>query len=287
MQIIDRGAGIPIVVVPGLQGRWEYMRPAIDALAESFRVITFSLCGERDCPPFDPARGLDNFVGQIGAALDDLGLGRAAICGVSFGGLAALKFAAAEPHRTAALILVSTPGPEWRMRRRHEIYTRLPRVFGPLFIVETPWRLRAEIAAALPERRARLRFARHQLLTVAIAPLSLSRMALRARLVGATDIARDCVRVSVPTLVISGDPDLDRVVSADGTAQHARLIPGASLVRIEHTGHLGSITRPNAFSAVVQDFLKGNPYARRSNCFSRPHTGRQGATRHLPRHTPR
>ena len=164
------------------------------------------------------------------------------------------------------------------MRRRHEIYTRLPRVFGPLFIVETPWRLRAEIAAALPERRARLRFARHQLLTVAIAPLSLSRMALRARLVGATDIARDCVRVSVPTLVISGDPDLDRVVSADGTAQYARLIPGASLVRIEHTGHLGSITRPNAFSAVVQDFLKGNPYARRSNCFSRP--AHRSARRH-------
>ena len=27
--------------VPGVQGRWEYMRPAVEALAEHFRVITF------------------------------------------------------------------------------------------------------------------------------------------------------------------------------------------------------------------------------------------------------
>ena len=41
--IVERGSGPPLVMIPGLQGRWEYQRGTIDALAASFRVITFSL----------------------------------------------------------------------------------------------------------------------------------------------------------------------------------------------------------------------------------------------------
>ena len=33
MDIIDRGSGPPLVLIPGLQGRWEYLRPAVDALS--------------------------------------------------------------------------------------------------------------------------------------------------------------------------------------------------------------------------------------------------------------
>ena len=47
MAIIDVGAGRPIVLIPGIQGRWEWMQPAVAALAVRFRVITFSLLGER------------------------------------------------------------------------------------------------------------------------------------------------------------------------------------------------------------------------------------------------
>ena len=32
MRIIDRGSGPPLVLIPGLQGRWEYVRPTVDAL---------------------------------------------------------------------------------------------------------------------------------------------------------------------------------------------------------------------------------------------------------------
>jgi hypothetical protein len=67
MRIIDRGSGTPIVVVPGVQGRWEYFAPAVEALARSFRVITFSLCGELGCPRIDHSRGIDNFTDQIAA----------------------------------------------------------------------------------------------------------------------------------------------------------------------------------------------------------------------------
>src|SRR5258708_7333850 len=145
MKIIDRGNGPPLIVIPGVQGRWEYVEPAIAALAERFRLITFALAGERDSGlPFDEARGLDNYVEQISTVMRDRSLERAAIGGISFGGLAALRFAASAPERTSALVLVSTPGPPWQLKRRHEVYARLPWVFLPLFLAETPLRLRHE-----------------------------------------------------------------------------------------------------------------------------------------------
>ena len=33
--IVDKGHGTPIVLIPGVQGRWEWMRPTVDALATS------------------------------------------------------------------------------------------------------------------------------------------------------------------------------------------------------------------------------------------------------------
>jgi pimeloyl-ACP methyl ester carboxylesterase len=259
MQIIDRGAGASIVMIPGIQGRWEYMRPAIDALAESFRVITFPLCGERGSRRrFDPTRGLDDFIDQVDAVLDDRHLARATICGVSFCGLIALRFAARRPDRTCALVLVSPPGPSFRLGRRHRIYARLPRLLGPVFLAGVPRRVRAEIALAIPDRAGRRRFAWRQIATFARAPFSFSRIAARARLIGVHDHSADCTRILTPTLLVTGEPSLDHVVSAEGSSEYLRLIRHACAVRLERTGHLGYITHPHEFAATVRDFLASN-----------------------------
>ena len=256
MRIIDRGSGTPIVLVPGVQGRWEYFGPAIDALARSFRVITFSLCGELGCPRIDPVRGIDNFADQIAAALDSRGVERAIVCGISFGGVAALRFAAERPERTAALVLASTPGPGWHLKPRHQLYARFPWVFAPVFLAETPRRLRREIVRAIPGRGARLRFAMWQLKTIVRAPVMLARMAKRAELIATVDFAREASRISVPTLVVSGDPGLDYVVSADTTSAYATLIAGSRHVTLAETGHIGSVTRPDGFAAIIHEFAR-------------------------------
>jgi pimeloyl-ACP methyl ester carboxylesterase len=259
MEIIDRGNGPALVLVPGLQGRWEYLRPAIDALALSFRVLTFSLCGERRCGArLDPNRGFDNYRDQIERVLDDRRLERAAICGVSFGGLAALRFAATRQQRTTALVLASTPGPFFRLRKRHEVYARLPWIFGPVFLAETPRRVRREIAAALPDWRARWMFTRWQLGTLARAPVSITRMAERGRLLFALDASADCRRIEAPTLIVTGEPGLDYVAPVDGTSRYLECITGARAVVLEGTGHLGTITKPRAFAALVEQFISGS-----------------------------
>ena len=256
VQIIEHGHGPPLVLIPGIQGRPEYLHPAIEALSRSFHVLTFPLCGERASGAgFDPARGFDNYAAQVATVLDARHIERAAICGVSFGGFAALRFAATHPQRTAAIVLVSTPPPAGRLRTRHRIYARMPWLFGPLFLAEAPFRLRRELAATFPRLDDRWRFARWQLRTLMIAPLSLSRMAERARLISTLDLVDDCRRISAPTLVVTGERHLDYIVPVDGSSEYARLIPGARTAVIERTGHLGSITRPDDFSRLVADFL--------------------------------
>ena len=175
--------------------------------------------------------------------------------GVSFGGLVALRFAATRPHRTAALAMVSAPGPRWHLRPRHEVYARLPWLFGPVFLIESPFRLRKEVQAALPGWRARLAYLREQVGVVLSARVSLTRMAARARLIGSYDRVADAAAVTAPTLIVQGDEALDHVTGSGGTAEYARLIAHARHARMDRTGHIGSVTKPAECAALIHQFF--------------------------------
>jgi pimeloyl-ACP methyl ester carboxylesterase len=148
-----------------------------------------------------------------------------------------------------------------RLRPRHRVYVRAPWVFGPLFLAETPWRLRPEIRAAIPDAKARRRFSLRALQTVMSAPVSLSSMAARAKMISTEDVATDCARITAPTLVVTGERDLDHVVPVDASSAYLRLIADSRAVVLERTGHLGSITRPDAFAAIVRAFTEGHRHA--------------------------
>src|SRR5881394_2326047 len=120
--MFDKGSGLPLVVIPGVQGRWEWMRPALRALARRCRTISYSLPRVED---------FDQFVATMDATLDERGIESAAICGVSFGGMIALKYAAARPARTKALILVSTPSPSWAPSPMQARYLARPWLSAP------------------------------------------------------------------------------------------------------------------------------------------------------------
>lgn len=123
MKIVDRGGGTPVVVIPGVQGRWEWMKPTIDALAQRCRVLTFSLADEPSSGVrFDEAHGFASYVDQVRDALDAAGVRKAAICGVSYGGLIAATFAARYPDRTSSLVLVSALPARWMPNARVRFY---------------------------------------------------------------------------------------------------------------------------------------------------------------------
>jgi pimeloyl-ACP methyl ester carboxylesterase len=265
MRIETFGSGPPIVVIPGIQGRWEWMRPGIDALATRCRVVTFSLADEPTCRgTFDAATGFDCYVEQVREALDAAGLERATICGISYGGLVAAAFAARHPERTSALVLVSALPPTWSPDDRVKFYLRAPRVLTPVFILAS-LRMYREIAAAHPGVVPGLREAVRHGLNVMRHMFSPVRMARRVHLL-ATVRPIDLTGVRAPTLVLTGDPDLDRVVPVRATREYLNLIPHARVEQVERTGHLGLITRPDVFSGVVAPFVadaaRGEPRRR-------------------------
>ena len=244
--MFDKGSGLPLVVIPGVQGRWEWMRPALRALARRCRTISYSLPRVED---------FDEFVAQMDAALDNRGIERAAICGVSFGGLIALKYAAARPARTKALILVSTPSPSWAPSPMQARYLARPWLSAPAFFAKAPLRAWPEIAAAIDEWPSRMRFCVTHAVRVAAAPVDPAQMAKRIELKPGPDLCADCARVTAATLVITGEDALDTVVPVASTAEYARLIPGARHETMDHTGHLGLITQPERFARIVGEFI--------------------------------
>jgi pimeloyl-ACP methyl ester carboxylesterase len=254
MRVVDRGSGVPVVLVPGIQGRWEWMAPAVDALAARCRVITFSLADEPSADWPGGGSSFDAYVEQIGQALDALRLKRAVICGVSYGGLVATGFLRRYPERVAGLALVSAIPPSWKPDARARFFMRYPRLLLPLFLLSS-LRLHREIAAAVPGRWPGLVASLRQgLRSLAHFPAP-GRMARRAAITGEA-VVDGVAGIRVPTLVVTGERGLDRVVPTTLTAEYCRIWPHATAVTLERTGHLGLVTRPDAFADAIVRFAE-------------------------------
>lgn len=255
MDIIDRGEGVPIVVIPGVQGRWEWMTPGIDALAQRSRVITFSLADEPSANArFDESAGFSNYVDQVRDALDAARLERAAICGVSYGGLIAAAFAARYPGCASSLILVSALPPSWRPDARVAFYVRHPWLMTPLFCAGS-LQFYGEIAAAQDSWWGGITTAGSAALTVLRHMFHPGRMARRVHLLSSARIDAELARVKVPTLLVMGEERFERVVPPRLTKEYLAIWPHARVETLARTGHLGVITRPGEFAALVSRFV--------------------------------
>lgn len=286
MTVIDVGRGAPVVLIPGIQGRWEWMRPTVNALATRCRVITFSLADEPTAGAvFDETRGFDAYVEQVTRALDTSGLERAAICGVSYGGLVAAAFAARHPERVASLVLVSAVHPSWRPNARAAFYLRAPRLHAPLFCLASV-RLYPEIAAATQGFWRGVGAALRHGARAATHPFDARRMARRVAMTMGVDWT-GLEGVHVPVLVVTGDSLLDRVVPPALTREYVKTWPHARHVTLPNTGHLGLITRATAFADIVcrfvdqrdHDLSERGPASSEARPLTREHGSKPGLAR--------
>jgi pimeloyl-ACP methyl ester carboxylesterase len=257
--MFDRGSGPPLVIVPGVQGRWEWMRPALRELQKHVRTITYSLSGDvGSALRSKPTDGFDTYIRQLDGVFENCRLERAALCGVSYGGFIALRYAAQHPERVSALILTSAPAPGWVPNAQQQRYIARPWQSFPRFLVTAPERLWPEIQAGLETWRSRLAFTVSHAARVLAAPATPSLMAGRVTLQQQLDFEPDCARVVAPTLVITGEAGLDRIVPVEVTRRYETLIPGTRHVTLEHTGHLGMLMQPARFAEIVNEFVHAN-----------------------------
>jgi len=257
--MFDQGQGPPVVVVPGLQGRWEWAKPALLQLARTCRAISYSLSGDigSRCR-VRPELGFDNYTRQLDGVLDSTGLTRAVICGVSFGGFVALRYAAQHPSRISALILASAPGPGWQPNPQQAQWIDRPWWSTPTFLATSPLRVWPEVSAALPDLGARASFLARQGLRCLTAPMIPPLMASRVKSAARLDFESDCRRIAAPTLVMTGEEPLDRVVPVRSTRTYTNLIPRAEYRVLPDTGHMAILTQPSRFAALVSDFAHAN-----------------------------
>jgi len=95
----------------------------VPELARFYRVVRPDLRGHGESPvDFDPAAGsaLAEYVGDVVAVLDELGLESAHYCGESFGGVIGMVLAAGHPGRVRTLSMVSAP--VYQNQKSQEVY---------------------------------------------------------------------------------------------------------------------------------------------------------------------
>ena len=215
MHIID-DSGIAVAVrscsIPGIQGRWEWMRPAVDALSRALPRHHASRCAtSRGRSPRRPharirrlrrsGRRRRSTTPGIERAVDLRRLVRRP-------DRAALRRARI-PSADRALVLASTPGPGWHLQPRHAAVLRGCRgCSGRCSSPRRRWRLRPRNARRVAGPRARGGDSRVRSCgRCCRAPLSLvADGGARAADRDASTRGRTAQRITAPTLVVTGEP---------------------------------------------------------------------------------
>jgi len=238
-------AATPLVLLhpfPLDAGFWSAVRPA---LADDRPVAALEFPGLGAAPP-EEQPSVDGFADAVAGEIAAMPGGRAAVCGLSLGGYAALAVAARHPERVAGLVLADTRAepdtPEARQGR-----------------LDSAARVRAEGTAGFldefvprlvaPGDGARM----HAVRAIADAqqPEAIAR-ALEA-LGGRADRRPDLPAMAMPALVIVGSEDA-LTPPALSEAMTAAL-PDAELLVIGGAGHLTALERPDEFTRAVRAFL--------------------------------
>lgn len=219
----------------------------IGRLATRYRVLSYDKRGHglSDAPAGDYA--LADHVADLAGLLDHAGMTKAAIAGVSVGGLIAQGLALSHPDRLTALVLCDTApkvgdAPMWNGRMA------AIRAKGMGAIVE-PVMERWFSPGFRQSRPDDLAGWRNLFLRTDVEGYCGTCATLRD-----SDLTGDIGRIATPTLVVVGDEDGSTPVPMVRACAEA--IPGARFEIIAQAGHIPSIEQPTAVAALMTEFFE-------------------------------
>jgi len=225
-------------------------REQAEALSASFRVITPDLRGHGETGATDEPATMDEMARDVAALIDELGLRRVSLGGLSMGGYVAFAFYRRFPLRVRALILADTrpqaDTEEARRNREQQAQKALAEGMSGISEVMLPKALAPRTLREHPERVARVREMMKGT-TPQGAAAALRGMAAR---VDHTDFMAS---ILAPTLILVGSED-ELTPPRDAEAMH-REIRGSRMVVIEDAAHVSNIENPVAFNRALKEFL--------------------------------
>jgi pimeloyl-ACP methyl ester carboxylesterase len=126
------GKGEPVLLIHGVGNALDSWDPVVEDMAPHFRILRLDLRGHGDSDRV-PVKGMHEFVGDVEALLDHVGLPETNLVGFSLGGLISQAFVLAHPERVRKLAILGavagrTAEEKVKVAERLKILTEL----GPL-----------------------------------------------------------------------------------------------------------------------------------------------------------
>ncbi len=247
------GEGKPLLILNGIMMSCMSWYPLLPNLKENNKVILVDMLNQGKSAHVNFDFTQDYQVELIKALLDELELKKVSICGISYGGEVALRFAVKHQEYIERLVLSNTLaytnswlgdiGKAWNLvaasgNGEAYYYTTIPVIYSPEFYTSrSEWM----------ENRRKI-----------LVPLFSDPNFYNA-MIGLTKSADDhnvCDKlntITVPTLIIGCDQDY---LTPFPEQQYIHdNIKGSKLVRIEHSGHASMYEQPLVWTSLVTGFV--------------------------------
>ncbi|MFB6752591.1 alpha/beta fold hydrolase [Streptomyces sp. NPDC056353] len=251
--------GLPgVLLLHGLMGRASHWAPTARWLSARHRAVALDQRGHgrSDKPPQAAAYTREAYVGDVEAALEQLGLGPAVLIGHAMGALTAWQLAAKRPDLVRGLIICDMRASALGAASQHtwtEWFRAWPVPFATLadvrkwFGEDDPWVERpnpargefyAEVMAESPDGWR---------------PVFEPEQMLRSRETWVYDAHwEELTQVRCPTLVVRG---LDGELGRAEAQEMVRVLPHGQYAEVADAGHLVHYDQPEAWRAAIEPFL--------------------------------
>lgn len=254
----ETGAGVPVIFVHEFAGDCRSWEPQLRRFGQRYRCIAFNARGypPSDVPESPAAYSQERAADDIRAVLDHLRIDRAHIVGLSMGGFATLHFGFRHAGRARSLCVAGCGyGAEREQRERF----RSEAAAIAEFITSAGMPAFAEKYAYGPTRvqfenkdpRGFGEFKRMLAEHSALGSANTQRGVQRER-PSLYDLIEPMKRLTVPTLILTGDEDWPCLVPGMLMKQS---IPSAALAVMPNCGHAINLEAPDEFNRIVGEFL--------------------------------
>ncbi len=251
LQVIDRGAGMPLVLVHGFPLDHSMWNPQIEVLSRQWRVIAPDLRGFGGSTATHGTATMEQMADDLAALLDALQVTEPVVLvGLSMGGYVAFQFRRRHRDRLRGLVLCDTRAvadtPEAADGRHKLAKKTLAEGTGPVADAMVPKLFGSHAVEADP---AMIDTVRRTILSNSPEGVAAALLGMAAR----ADVTADLPNFSLPTLVIVGQDDV--ISTVDEMRSIAQLIPGCEFVVIPRSGHMTPLENPAAFNEAIEQFL--------------------------------
>lgn len=243
------GDGPPLVMLHGGWSDGRAWRPQLAGLADGFDVIAWDApgCGGSDDPPGQVA--LADYADAVADLIAALGLERAHLCGLSFGGGLAIAVYQRHPQLVRSLVLAGAYAGWKGSLPPDEVEARRRRVRAEADRPPAEWMdgyLPGFFSGPAPPEAV-------ELVRTMMSETHPAGLLAMLTAFAEADLREVLPTIAVPTLLLYGESDV-RAPRPVAEALHAA-ISGAELVVLPGVGHVVNLEAPDAFNAQVRRFL--------------------------------